>query len=101
MSNYERFVCLMPRLVLPMTLLLHTGLGEKIGIAFIDSMSLTVCHNKRISRHKVFQDPAQRGKTSMGWFYGLKLHIMINQRSELLKVKLTPGKCDDRSVVSL
>ena len=82
MPSYERFVCLMPRLVFPMTLLLHTLRGPQTGVAFIDSTSLAVCHNKRIGRHKVFQAIAARGKTSMGWFYGLKLHVIINQRGE-------------------
>jgi hypothetical protein len=35
---------------------------------------LAVCDNRRISRHKAFKGVAARGKTSMGWFYGFKLH---------------------------
>ena len=97
--SYERFVCLMPRLVFPMTLLLHTSRGTPTGIAFIDSTSLAVCHNKRMTRHKVFRGLATRCHTSIRWFYGLKLHVIINQRGELFKVKLTSGHVDDQSVV--
>ena len=55
MPTYERFVCLMPHMVFPMTLWLHTLTGSQTDIAFIDSTSLAVCHNRRIGRHKVFK----------------------------------------------
>jgi len=55
-----------------------------------------VCDNKRIPRHKVFKGEAERGKTSMGWFFGFKLHAIINSQGELLRVKLTPGNTNDR-----
>jgi hypothetical protein len=41
---------------------------------FVDSALLKVCHNKRIFNHKVFKGIAERGKSSMGWFFGFKLH---------------------------
>ncbi|MCK3671167.1 IS982 family transposase [Photorhabdus noenieputensis] len=56
---------------------------------------MAVCHNLRIPRHRVFQGVAQRGKTRTGWFYGFKLHRVINDCSELLAVKLTSGNKDD------
>ena len=49
------------------------------------------CDNHRISRHKVFADLAQRGKTSMGWFFGFKLHLVFNNDNEIVALKLTPG----------
>ena len=61
--------------------------------------ALAGCHTRRISRHRVFRDLAQRGKTSMGWFYGFKLHIVINHHGELLACQLTPGNVDDRRPV--
>lgn len=75
----------------------QTCLGECSEISFIDSTALAVCHNRRTPRHQVFRDLAQRGKMSLGWFYGFKLHIVINHRSELLARQLTPGNVDDRS----
>lgn len=93
---YERFVQLMPRLFTPLTILLHTLLGEKTGIYIADSTSLPVCHNKRISRHKVFEGLAKRGKTTMGWFFGLKLHLVINHKQQIVALKITPGNTDDR-----
>lgn len=44
----------------------------------------------------MFKGIAQRGKTSVDWFYGFKLHLVINDRGELLNVALTPGNVDDR-----
>ena len=43
-----------------------------------------VCHNKRITRNKVFRDYAERGKSTMGWCFGFKLHLICNERGELL-----------------
>ncbi|OHB53898.1 MAG: hypothetical protein A2Y10_14895 [Planctomycetes bacterium GWF2_41_51] len=65
----------------------------------IDSTSLKVCHNKRISRNRVFEGIAQIGKTTMGWFFGFKLHLVINELGGLLGFRLTAGNVDDRSTV--
>lgn len=65
----------------------------------MDSTPLAVCHNRRIQPHRVFRDLAQRGKTSLGWFYGFKLHVVLNHQGELLACQLTPGNTDDRRPV--
>lgn len=94
--SYSRFVQLMPRLFLPLALLLHALTGEETGIYIADATSLPVCHPRRISRHRVFKQFAKRGKTTMGWFYGFKLHVVINDRGEIMAVRITPGNTDDR-----
>jgi hypothetical protein len=71
-------------------------LGECTGVSFADSTRLRVCHNKRIEQNKVFKGIVQRGKSTMGWFYGFKLHIVINDKRELLEFVITPGNVDDR-----
>ena len=81
LPHYDRFVSLMPRLFAPLMVLLHSLSGEPSGVDFADSTMLAVCHNRRIHRHKVFERLAARGKTSMGWFYGLKLHFVINHKA--------------------
>src|SRR3954470_11268516 len=68
LPHYDRFVSLMPRLFVPLMVLLHGLSGEQTGVYFVDSTKLAVCHNRRIHRHKVFDGLAARGKTSMGWF---------------------------------
>jgi hypothetical protein len=73
--------------------------GKVTGIAFIDSTSIAVCHNKRIRRNKVFRNLAKRGKTTSGWFYGFKLHLIINDKGEILAFQLTPGNVADISIV--
>jgi Transposase DDE domain len=80
-------------------LLLSTRKGRRTGIAFIDSTPLAVCDNHRITTHKVFEGIARRGKTSMGWFVGFKLHLIVNDEGELLAFRLTPGNVDDRQPV--
>lgn len=95
--SYNRFVELMQSVILPMTIFLKTCcLGNCTGISFVDSTSVSVCKNKRIPRHKVFDGIAQRGKTTMGYFYGFKLHFIINDKGEILSFVITPGNVDDR-----
>jgi len=96
--SYNRFVELMGCALLP--LLVYTRgfrRGKCTGISFIDSTVLKVCHNRRIYSHKVFKICAARGKSSTGWFYGFKLHLVINDRGEICSFCLTPGNVDDRN----
>lgn len=74
-------------------------LGTCTGISLIDSTALAVCKNPRIHSHKVFAGVAERGKTSTGWFFVFKLHLIFNDRGELLNLLLTPGNIDDRKPV--
>ncbi len=97
--SYNRFVELMPSALVPLCGYLQTRKGECSGISFIDSTSLKVCHNRRIHSHKVFAGCARRGKTSVDWFCGFKLHLVINDCGELLSLRLTPGNTDDRRPV--
>ena len=94
-----KMIEVMPTALLPLCLFLRERKGRCTGISFIDSMPLRVCHNRRILQHKVFDGVAQRGKNSMGYFYGFKLHLVINDRGEILAVQLTPGNVDDRKPV--
>jgi len=79
---------------------LATRKGRCTGIACIDSTPLAVGENHRIATHKVFAGLARRGKTSMGWFYGFPLHLIVNDEGELLAFRLTPGHVDDRQPVA-
>lgn len=95
--SYNRFVELMQAATLPMSVFLKTCcMGEGTGISFIDSTPIRVCKNKRIKRNKVFAGLAQLGKSTMGYFFGFKLHIVINDKGELLNFVITPGNTDDR-----
>jgi hypothetical protein len=97
--SYNRFVELMPSALVPLCGYLQSRRGACSGISFVDSTSLKVCHNRRIHSHKVFEGCARRGKTSVDWFYGFKLHLVANDCGELLSLRLTPGNTDDRRPV--
>ncbi len=95
--SYNRFLELIPdALVYLVTYLNRHCTGECTGISFIDSTSIKVCHNKRIPSHKVFDGLAKRGKTSVDWFFGFKLHLVINDKGDILACQFTPGNVDDR-----
>lgn len=94
--SYNRFVELQQSVLIPLCFYLQSRKGQCQGISFVDSTALAVCHNRRIQRHRTFQNLASRGKTTMGWFYGFKLHLIVNDQGELLAFKVTPGNVDDR-----
>ena len=95
--SYNRFTELMQNNILPLTMFLQTCcLGKCTGISFVDSTPIRVCKNKRIKRNKVFKDIAQVGKSTMGYFYGFKLHIVINDKGEILSFTITQANVDDR-----
>jgi len=97
--SYTRFLAVMPRALIPLCAYFTQLKGQPTGIAYIDSTTLKVCHNIRIPRHRVFKGIAGRGKSSMGGFYGFKLHLIINHLGEIIEVKVTPGNTDDRKPV--
>ena len=97
--SYTRFVELMPSALVPLCSYLQSRKGQTSGIAFIDSLPIAVCHNRRIHSHKVFAHLAERGKSSVDWFYGFKLHLIVNDQGELLAFQLTAGNVDDRKPV--
>ena len=94
--SYNRFLELRKEAAFPIAIFsIMINSAKCTGISFIDSFPLPVCHNKRISSHKTFKGVAQRGKTSMGWFYGFKLHVSINHHGEITAFHLTSGNVHD------
>lgn len=95
--SYNRFVELEKDVAIPLAIFIKKVLlGKCTGISFVDSTPLRVCKNQRIHIHKTFKGIAQRGKCSMGWFFGFKLHLICNERGELLNFMITPGDVDNR-----
>ena len=92
---YARFIALTTHVWVPLTVFLLTRMGRQSGLYYIDSTPLPVCHPRRINRHKVFAGLAGRGKTSTGWFFGLKLHLVFNHERQIVALTLTPGNLHD------
>ncbi len=97
--SYTQFIELEKRAIVPLYCFLFTLYGKCSGISLIDSTSLNVCHQKRISSHKLFRKMAKRGKTTKGWFFAFKLHLIVNDKEELLGFQLTAGNVSDLSVL--
>ena len=96
--SYNRFTELQKKVLLPMSVFLQLHcLGKCTGISFIDSTPIRACHIKREKQNKVFKDIATKGQCSMGWFFGFKLHIVINDKGEILDFLFTQGNVDDRA----
>lgn len=92
--SYSRFAELQRKVSIPLTIFVKTMcLGKRTGISFIDS---TRCHIKREKQHNTFKGIVQKGQCSIGWFYGFKLHLIINNKSEVLDFIINAGNVDDR-----
>lgn len=98
--SYNRFVELMPWCLMLLCCFLQTRKGEITGISFIDSTPISVCYPCRAHAHKVFKGLVGWGKNSVGWDFGFKLHLIINDKGELLAFKLTKANTDDREPVA-
>ena len=97
--SYSRLIQLLPRTMVPLVAFLNSLRGRVSGISFVDSTSLAICKNKRIARNKVFRGLATRGKTTMGWFFGFKLHLIVNDSGDIISWSITQGHVDDRRAV--
>lgn len=95
LPSYNRFIELISRAIFPLTLFTQLKSGKRTGIYYIDSSCLPVCHLKRQRRHKTFEAIAEFGRTSVGWFFGLKLHLVTNNKGELMAFKITKGNRQD------
>jgi len=95
--SYNRFVELIPMVLIPLIAFLKLKrLVISNEITFIDSTKIAICNNKRIKKNRTFKGIAKRGKSTMGWFYGFKLHIAINEKGELCGTNMSKGNVDDR-----
>jgi hypothetical protein len=95
--SYNRFVELQQKALVPMVIFLQMCcLGKCTGISFIDSTPIRVCHIKREHSHKVFRGMATKGKSTVGWFFGFKLHLVINDRGEIIQFQLSQANVDDK-----
>jgi hypothetical protein len=95
LPSYTRFLAIRNKALMPLVLFLNSTFGKKTGIYYIDSTNLSVCKNQRIKRHKVFNSLASRGHNSMGFFFGFKLHMVINHIGEIMNIKITKGNVHD------
>ncbi len=97
--SYNRFIELQSTVIELLSAYLISRFDSPTGISYIDSTPLQVCKPKRMKRNKVFRNEAEKSKTTIGWFFGFKLHLIINEKGGLLAVKFTKGNTDDRTPV--
>jgi Transposase DDE domain len=100
LPSYSRFIFLKPRVILPLSMfIVGRGKSKCSGISFIDSTKLEVCGKKRMNSNKVFKEMTKIGKTTMGYFFGFKLHLVVNDQGDILNFCLSQGNTDDRKPV--
>ncbi len=97
--HYDRFISLIKLAFPALVCFLKTLEGVVTEYMFVDATPMAVCHNLREKRHKVFKGLAKKGKTSTGWFFGFKLHFILNTFGEIVSMSVTGGNVNDRSPV--
>ena len=97
--SYSRMVEVMQSVMVPLVFFIQSQSKTKTGIYFIDSTTISVCHVKRANRNKVFKGLAKKSKSTMGWYFGFKLHLIINDKGEIMAFKITSSTTDDRKPV--
>jgi hypothetical protein len=97
--SYHRFIELIPRAGLPLYFFCQSECcrAERTGIYFADSKKLPVCDNRRIHSNRVFEGVAKRGKSSTGWFFGLKLHLVVNNLGQIVRFRFTAANVSDNN----
>ena len=98
--SYTRFLGVLKSIFIPLTIFVKTMKSNKTGIYFVDSTLLKVCDIRREKSHKVFANLAKKSKSTTGWFFGFKLHLIINDHGEIMNFQITQGNVDDRKPVS-
>ena len=98
--SYTRFLELQKSVLVPLYYFSQILKGEKTGVYFIDSTTIEVCHIKREKQNKVFKDLAEKSKSTKGWFFGFKLHLVINNKGQIMAFKLTKARTDDRAPIN-
>jgi hypothetical protein len=96
--SYSRFIQLQKSFLVPLYYLSQALKGEQTGVYFIDSTTLKVCHIKREKQNKVFKNIAKKSKSTMGWYFGFKLHLIINNKGEIMSCRITDSVSSDVSV---
>lgn len=100
---YKNFVQTMNTYTPQFLLLIHLLLSMRNKTAGVikiaDSTALPVCKNLRISSHKVMKRLATRSKTTTGWFYGMKLHVVTDEHGKLLQFMFSTGTTGDRKAL--
>ena len=106
LPTYQNFIAAIDKLACFSAILLqgfmhffrtHTH-GE--ATKFVDGSKLKVCEITRSLSHKVAKDYATKSKTHTGWFYGFRLHIIVNEWMEILGCKIASGSKDERKVLA-
>jgi len=97
--TYKYFLSFIPKLYPLMHLFVQwrCSQNQRTGQYYVDSKKLPVCHNRRIYANRVFKDIARRGKSSTGWFYGLKIHLVINNLGQVVSFLFTAANFADNN----
>jgi hypothetical protein len=96
MVSYTRVVELKKSCAIPLLVLFEVISASCDGESYVDSTHLPICHIKREYIHKVFRGVARKSKSTMGWFFGFKLHMIVNRVGHPISFSLTHANCDDR-----
>ena len=100
LCSYTQWIARVPALTALLEALLRATTNLAPGTAafyLMDAKPIPVCHPLRHRRVRLLREEgAYWGKTSKGWFFGFKLHVLRHIDGRIVNLILTPGNWDDR-----
>jgi IS5 family transposase len=103
LCSYQQWMARLHALTGVIGALLQATTQQLAGSAafyLMDAKPLPACHPVRHRRVRLpREEGAWLGKTSKGWFFGFKLHVLRHSDGRIVNLVLTPGNWDDRTPV--
>jgi Transposase DDE domain len=94
MNNVSVYCVLFVKAVVYMR---NTSSGD---VCFCDGTKIEVCKIYREKRCKTMKCIATKSKSTTGWWYGLRLHVLSDKYGNLMRIKFTTATTGEREVLS-
>jgi hypothetical protein len=79
-----------------LTVFCRLNISNSGQILFVDSTKLEVCKIWRAGKHKTMKLLATKSKSTTGWYFGIKLHILVDQNGNIIMFMFSTSTTDDR-----
>ena len=97
--SYSRTNCLRCKVYQLLEALFGFNLGKPTADNLIDSTRIPTTKRHRGKRKRKMLTKANFGYTWSGYYFGFKLHLIINSFGEIIRTEITPAKISDVSQV--
>lgn len=100
--SYKTFVVSVNRVALLslrlLFLIMRRGKKQAHTIKYTDSTDIPVCLKKNADSHKTMKAFSTLGRSSKGWYYGMKMTLTRDHDGRMLALRFTSATTDDRVI---